>query len=90
MTPTAQLTFFFSHWISGIFCVIVSVSCFFLFIYISFWRREKTALSGLSDLASANITVNMGGASGACEDSNTVNTSIAVELQYGNYPLQVI
>ena len=47
-------------------------------------------LSGLSDLNAANITVDtMGGTGAACEDFSTVNTSIAIDLEYGNYPLQV-
>lgn len=47
-------------------------------------------LAGLADLASATITVSIGGGvDAACQDSATVNTVIAVDLDYGNYPLKV-
>ncbi|CAM9812991.1 unnamed protein product, partial [Sphacelaria rigidula] len=46
-------------------------------------------LSSLSELADANITVDMGGGSEACSDYSTVNTTIYIDLTYGNYPLQV-
>lgn len=49
----------------------------------------QATLSDLADLASANITVTLPyGAGAACEDSTTVNTTIAIDLDYGNYPLQ--
>lgn len=52
--------------------------------------RQKTTLAGLSGLADANITVEAGGHSGGvCVDFSTVNTSIAVDLEFGNYPLKV-
>eukprot|EP00904_Undaria_pinnatifida_P009613 jgi/Undpi1/5782/HiC_scaffold_2.g01056.m1 len=51
----------------------------------------QAALLGLSDLASANITVVTDSASGgACQDSSRVNTSISISLDYGNYPLKVV
>lgn len=51
---------------------------------------KQETLFGLPGLASANITVDtIGGGGGACQDFSTVNTSIAVDLEYGNYPLQV-
>lgn len=51
----------------------------------------QTALSGLTDLASATITVAFaGGAGAACEDTTTVSTAISIDLDYGNYPLKVI
>ncbi len=58
---------------------------------IGVWSPPQTALSGLTDLASATITVTFaGGASAACEDSTTVSTGISIDLDYGNYPLKVI
>lgn len=51
---------------------------------------EKAELLGLSGLSAANITVGIsGGGSASCEDFSTVNTSISIDLEYGNYPLQV-
>ncbi|CAM9233744.1 unnamed protein product [Ectocarpus sp. 13 AM-2016] len=51
----------------------------------------QTTLSRLSDLSSANITVTISdGVGSACQDSATVNTTITVDLDYGNYPLQIV
>ncbi|CAM9515245.1 unnamed protein product, partial [Hapterophycus canaliculatus] len=51
----------------------------------------QATLSSLSDLASENITVVItSGGGAACRDSATVNTTIAVDLDYGNYPLKVM
>lgn len=53
-------------------------------------RTKKATLSSLSDLAFENITVVItAGGDAACQDSATVNTTIAIDLDYGNYPLQV-
>ena len=49
----------------------------------------KATLAALADLASATITVTIGGGvDAACQDLATVTTSIAVDLDYGNYPLK--
>lgn len=49
----------------------------------------QATLSGLPDLVSANITVDMEGQAAACIDYSTVNTSILIGMAYGNYPLHV-
>lgn len=61
------------------------------YAYVYIYVPLQATLSELMDLASANITVAISdGAGAACEDSTTVNTTIAINLDYGNYPLKVL
>ncbi|CAM9185045.1 unnamed protein product [Discosporangium mesarthrocarpum] len=49
----------------------------------------KARLSEMTSLTSANLTIIQDNGA-ACADSSTSNTSITIQMPYGNYPLQVI